>query len=147
MTNTPQPVITDAPAGYEEIQQFYAHHMHALDAGDAAAWAETLTEDVVFAQNIRPEPRRGREVVVGRMKLGAADLAERGVTRRHWLGMLDVRQRDDRTVDTRCYVLVVETAEGGRAGIRASTVCADVLVRDGGRWLLKSREINHDGVS
>ena len=46
-----------------EVQQFYARQMHLLDSGEADAWAETFTEDGVFAANAHPEPARGRETI------------------------------------------------------------------------------------
>ncbi|NUT48843.1 MAG: nuclear transport factor 2 family protein [Saccharothrix sp.] len=146
MTVVPDAAAEDVVADdYVGIQRFYARHMHALDAGDVDAWADTLTEDVVFSHN-GGEPRRGRDVVAARMGEISDDLAERGVTRRHWVGMLDTRRRDGRTVDVRCYALVFETPRGGLLTLRTSTVCDDVLLRTDTGWLLDARRMSHDGA-
>ena len=43
---------------YVEIQQLYAQYAHALDLGDAQAWADTFTSDGVFSD------AKGREELV-----------------------------------------------------------------------------------
>lgn len=130
---------------YQRVQQFYAEHMRLLDEGRADEWAAGFTEDGEFAQDKRPEPRRGREVIAAGLRATAAKLAERGVVRRHWIGMLSVHPQDDATVRTRFYALVIETPAGGQPVLHLSTDCADVLVPDGAGWLIRHRRVHHDG--
>src|SRR2546423_14033546 len=141
-------ILADSPAVgalYSELQQFYARQMQLLDDGEAELWAATFTEDGEFGQDIRPEPRVGRVLIGTRMRAAVERLRESGVTRRHWIGMLAVHPQADGTVHTRYYALVLETPRGGQAAVHLSTACDDVLVRDGDRWLVRSRWITHDG--
>jgi uncharacterized protein (TIGR02246 family) len=144
-TTAQAPAYLDA-ARYHEIQQFYARQMQLLDDGDGAAWAETFTEDGVFAQNVKPEPWRGREQIAQRMTAGLARVAERGLTRRHWFGMI-TGYAEDGVVHTRYYATVYETPRGGQATVYLSTLCEDVLVRQDGQWLVRHRLVSHDGVA
>lgn len=73
---------------YAQILQFYARHMQLLDAGSAEEWAEGFTEDGVFAQNVKPEPWKGRSHIATSMRRGVDRLAGRNVQRRHWFSMV-----------------------------------------------------------
>lgn len=52
---------------------------------------------------------------------------------------------DEEAVRTQYYAVVFETPHGGKASVYLSTTGEDVLVRRSGRWLIKHRDINHDG--
>jgi 3-phenylpropionate/cinnamic acid dioxygenase small subunit len=131
---------------YAEIVQFYSHHMQLLDDAEAEEWADGFTEDGVFAQNVKPEPTRGRSTIAASMRRGVDRLKNRNVVRRHWLSMVVADQVDPGTVRTRYYAVVFETPVGGKASVYLSTTGADTLVREDGRWRIKYREINHDGA-
>ncbi|TCK22195.1 nuclear transport factor 2 family protein [Pseudonocardia endophytica] len=128
------------------VQAFYAAQMQLLDAGRVEAWAGTFTEDGVFAAGGIPEPARGRSTI----EAGARGVAEQfdraGITRRHWLGMVDAQPQDDGTVRARSYALVYEIPEGGDPILRRSTTCDDVLVQDSGSWLVRHRTVVRDGL-
>ncbi|MEV4510287.1 nuclear transport factor 2 family protein [Dactylosporangium sp. NPDC049525] len=130
---------------YQRVQQFYAVQMRLLDEGRAEEWAATFTEDGEFGQDRRPEPRRGRAEIGGRLRTAADALAARGVLRRHWLGMLAVDPQPDGTVLTRYYALVIETPQGGPSALHLSTAVDDVLVPDGDAFLVRRRYVVHDG--
>lgn len=157
MTQTPTAAPAAAPpvSGevYAQIQQFYAEHMQLLDAGEAEAWADGFTEDAVFAQNVKPEPWHGRETIARSIRRGVDRLAERGVVRRHWFGMVTASpapvgegQDGGERVRTRYYAVVFETPQGGKASLYLSTTGEDVLVRRDGRWLIEHRLVEHDGT-
>jgi hypothetical protein len=131
---------------YSSIVRFYAAHGQLLDAGRAEEWAEQFTEDGTFAQNVRPEPKRGRPAIADAVRRGTDALHERGLTRRHWFGMIDAETLADGGVRTRYYAVVFETPAGGEPRLYLSTTAEDVLVRGEGRWLVRSRLINHDGA-
>jgi ribosome-associated toxin RatA of RatAB toxin-antitoxin module/3-phenylpropionate/cinnamic acid dioxygenase small subunit len=131
---------------YHQVQQFYADQMGLLDAGDAENWAKTFTEDGVFAQNVKPEPWRGRTEIGTRMRAGVDRVTARGLTRRHWFGMLSVTPQDDGSVRTRYYATVFETPKGGQAKVYLSTTGTDLLVRSAGGWLVAHRLVTHDGT-
>jgi 3-phenylpropionate/cinnamic acid dioxygenase small subunit len=128
------------------VQAFYASQMQLLDSGEVEAWAATFTEDGVFAAGGLPEPARGRSTIETGAR-GVADQFDRaGITRRHWLGMVDARPQDDGTVRARSYALVYEIGGDGDPILRRSTTCDDVLVPDAGSWLVRHRRVVRDGL-
>lgn len=151
MTVTGTPPSDSGFAGlYQQIQQFYAAQMQLLDGGRAEEWAETFTPDGVFDANAFPEPVTGRAAVAAAARKAVDDYEARGIQRRHWLGMISVeggggRAEDGEAVVT-SYAQVLETPRGGRPELRASTSCRDVLVSEGGRWLVRHRRIERDDL-
>jgi hypothetical protein len=111
---------------FVSIQRFLHHQMQLLDDGRAEDWAATFTPDGTFAQDTRPEGRTGRTLLAQRMRQHADELA------------------DDDAVRARYYALVIDTPREGQASLHLSTVCEDVLVRDGDGWLVAYRFIHHD---
>jgi 3-phenylpropionate/cinnamic acid dioxygenase small subunit len=149
MTQTRPVPVTATPVDaqtYAEIVQFYSHHMQLLDNAEAEEWADGFTEDGVFAQNVKPEPTRGRDTIAASMRRGVDRLKSREVVRRHWLSMVVAERLDPDSVRTRYYAVVFETPVGGKASVYLSTTGEDTLVREDGRWRIKYREINHDGA-
>jgi hypothetical protein len=136
--------LTDTTELYARVQQFYADQMHLLDAGDTDRWADTFTEDGVFGGNGLPAPVRGRGPIATSAGHAARELADAGIARRHWLGMLSVRPAADGTVRARSYALVLEIPKGGEARVHRSTACDDVLVPDGESWLVRDRYVTAD---
>lgn len=131
---------------YYQVQQFYSVQMRLLDSGDAEAWAGTFTEDGVFHQNVDPEPLRGRPAIIAAAARRIEAIRSDGLTRRHWLGMLEVRPQPDGTVRTHYYAIAMATPAGGKLEVYVSTVNEDHLVAgaDGG-WLVEHRTVVHDG--
>ncbi|MFF4251881.1 nuclear transport factor 2 family protein [Streptomyces sp. NPDC001663] len=143
VTELPQ----SATAGlYQEIQQFYARQMHLLDDGRVEEWAQTFTEDGVFAANAQPVPAVGRAAITEAAAKATAAYAEAGVQRRHWLGMVSVESATASAVTARCYALVIETPRGGRPEIKASTLCEDRIVRVDDTWQIQDRRITRDDL-
>lgn len=131
---------------HSEIQHFYARQMQLLDAGRTDEWADTFTQDGVFAANGRTAAT-GRPAIRKSAAQTAAQLAEKGVQVRHWLGMADVRPKPDGTLHVSCYALILNTAQGGSPAVHLSTTCEDVLVRaeDGG-WQVSVRQVQRDDL-
>jgi 3-phenylpropionate/cinnamic acid dioxygenase small subunit len=132
---------------YCEIQDFYARQMQLLDQGQTQEWAATFTEDGVFSANAQPAPVRTRAAIAVGAAKASADLAAKGVQRRHWLGMVSVRQQRDGVVSAQCYALVIMTPRGGQPTIGASTACNDILVRQGGDWKVRERTVTRDDLT
>ncbi|MEU8779228.1 nuclear transport factor 2 family protein [Streptomyces sp. NPDC048606] len=128
------------------VQQFYAEHMQLLDAGSVDAWAATFTEDAVFDVPTLPEPLRGREALRESLRRTAKELAEAGIRRRHWHGMVAVFPQEDATLRVRCYALVFSTTLGGQPELHRVCVCEDVLVREDGRLLVRTRKVTRDDL-
>jgi SnoaL-like domain len=146
----PQPLTVDhdiiPDSLYLGIQHFYSRQMHALDAGEADAWAATFTEDGEFAANAHAEPTRGRAALAAAARANCAELARQNVVRRHWLGMLTVRPLADEKVHARCYALVIATPKAGKPELAFSTLCEDTLVREGETWLVQQRTVTRDDL-
>ena len=144
---TASAVLTPVPAGlYQDIQQFYAQQMQALDEGETGQWAATFTADGEFAAGGMPEPVRGRAAIEAGARDVAAAFEASGTRRRHWLGMLAVTQGPGDSVRARAYALVLEIPPGGEVIARRSTVCDDELVPADGGWLVRRRQVTRDGL-
>ncbi|MEU5344194.1 MULTISPECIES: nuclear transport factor 2 family protein [unclassified Streptomyces] len=131
---------------YQEVQHFYARQMRWLDSGATREWAGSFTEDGVFRANAHPEPQIGRAAIETAAQKTSAQLAEQGVRRRHWLGMLEVEERDDGSVLAQTYALIVNTPRGGVPEVLLSCTCDDVLVREEGRLLVRRRQVYRDDL-
>jgi SnoaL-like domain len=132
---------------YAEIQQFYAHHMQLLDAGEAQRWAELFTADASFSVPTAPEPVRGRARLVAAVRETSAHLSEQGEQHRHWLGMIDVQPQPDGSIKTRSYALVFASPRGGPSRVHRVCVCEDVLVRESGELRLSERRVTRDDLA
>ncbi|WP_261719655.1 nuclear transport factor 2 family protein [Streptomyces sp. FZ201] len=131
---------------FQQIQQFYARQMRLLDNGAVEEWAATFTEDGVFDQNVA-EPLTGRTTIAVAAQKRVDQLVAEGVTRRHWLGMLEVEPEDEHgVVHTRYYAFSLATERGGSPRITASTYAEDTLVRHEDGWLVRYRHVTHDGT-
>lgn len=129
---------------HAEVQQFYARHMHLLDAGDGEGWARTFTEDGSFTPPSLPEPVVGREALAAGVGKAAAALAEAGEVHRHLLVMVAVEERADGTLAVRSYAQIVATPRGGSPRLHLMCVCDDVLVRVGGELKVRERRVTRD---
>lgn len=131
---------------YAQVQQFYAYQMGLMDDRQAERWADTFTEDAVFQEASRMDPLHGRAAIKASARASADRLAAGGVRMRHWLGMVQVHQQPDGTLHTRCYALAMRTPKGGELDIFVHVVCRDHLVPVDGGWLVRHRDLTHDGA-
>ncbi|HEY9476111.1 MAG TPA: nuclear transport factor 2 family protein [Mycobacteriales bacterium] len=129
---------------YVEVLQFYARQMQLLDGGAFEAYAETFTEDGEF----RHTP--GRPAAVTRPGI-VRDLHEFNrrfdndpVVRRHWFNMIDLNPTDDGMIESTFYTLVVTVRPGARPDIAPSCTVHDLLSRQNGTLLVRSRRVEHD---
>ncbi|MEV4738879.1 nuclear transport factor 2 family protein [Streptomyces sp. NPDC049555] len=130
---------------YQQVQHFYAQQMQLLDDGHAEEWARTFTDDGVF--EVGGEAVRGAADIAVAARRTTDKFAADGIQRRHWTGMLTVSgTAGGDEVTARCYAVVLETPAGGDPVVRRSTVCADTLVRTGGRWQVRHRRVTRDGL-
>jgi 3-phenylpropionate/cinnamic acid dioxygenase small subunit len=131
---------------YAEVQHFYARQMRLLDEGAVHEWAQTFTDDGVFAANAHPRPCEGRAAIEAAARQSAQELARDRVQRRHWLGMLQVDDRPDGSILARSYALIVSTPQGGQAAVHLSCACDDVLVREYGTLRVQRRQVYRDDL-
>jgi 3-phenylpropionate/cinnamic acid dioxygenase small subunit len=136
--------LIDANAVYTEVQQFYAQHMHLLDAGDATGWAATFTEDATV-QLPGQAPVHTRANLETAVRANLARMAERHETHRHWHGMVAVEPVSEDEIRVHCYALVFATRDGGDPWLHRACTCDDKLVRAGGRWFVRQRRVTRDG--
>lgn len=132
---------------YAEVQRFYARQMQQLDLGKAASWARTFTEDALFDVPTLPEPVRGRAGLTAAVERAHAQLAEAGERHRHFMGMVDVLERPDGTLDVRSYTTVYASTVGGASRVHRVCVCEDVLVREEGELRVARRKVTRDDLA
>jgi 3-phenylpropionate/cinnamic acid dioxygenase small subunit len=131
---------------YAEVQRFYARQMQQLDLGKAESWARTFTEDALFDVPTLPEPVRGRAGLLAAVERAHAQLAEAGERHRHFMGMVDVLERPDGTLDVRSYTTVYASKVGGASRVHRVCVCEDVLVREEGELRVARRKVTRDDL-
>jgi len=131
---------------YAEVQRFYARQMQQLDLGKAESWAGTFTEDAVFDVPTLPEPVRGRAGLIASVERAHARLAEAGEQHRHFMGMVDVLERADGTLDVRSYTTVYASVVGGVSRVHRVCVCEDVLVRGEDGLRVAHRKVTRDDL-
>jgi actinorhodin biosynthesis protein ActVIA len=131
---------------YVEVQQFYAAQMQVLDGGDFERYAATFTEDGEFRHTPGRPAARTRAGIVADLHEFHQRFADDPVQRRHWFNMLAIDPRDDGTIATTYYALVVTTRPDRSVTIRPSCVVHDILVRENGALLNRSRRVDHDQV-
>lgn len=131
---------------YAEVQRFYARQMQQLDLGKAESWARTFTVDALFDVPTLPEPVRGRAGLLAAVERAHAQLAEAGERHRHFMGMVDVLERPDGTLDVRSYTTVYASKVGGSSRVHRVCVCEDVLVREDGELRVARRKVTRDDL-
>lgn len=132
---------------YTEIQQFYARQVHLLDDVQSEEFAATFTPDGIFRHRPDAGESRGRDAIAGTVSSFNERFADDPTQRRHWFNMLAVDPRDDGSISTTFYALVVSTKPGGQPVIAPSCVAHDVLVRDeDGELRTQSRIVDHDEI-
>jgi actinorhodin biosynthesis protein ActVIA len=131
---------------YAEVLQFYARQMQALDDGDFPAYAGTFTEDGVFAHSPGMPPARTRAGIAAELtEFHRRRFAASPVQRRHWFNHVVLDARDDGSLESTAYVLVLTVRPGEKQPeIGPSCVVHDVLVRDDDGLRMRSRRVDHD---
>jgi hypothetical protein len=130
---------------YLDIQRFYARQMRLLDAAEVDEWAQTFTEDGVFAA-AGLEPVAGRSTIATAAGEARARLAAAGHQHRHWIGMLTVERGDGETLIATSYAMVIDVPLGGDPKLHRSTVCTDELVSGPAGWLVRHRRVTRDDM-
>jgi len=120
---------------YMEIEQLYATYNHAIDSGDADAWAATFTDDGVFNARFT-----GTEQLKGFIKLWLEKLD--GANRRHWNSNLKV----DATAEgaNGAVYLILYNVGVKPVAIATTGMYADTLVKTRMGWRFKTRVVKAD---
>jgi len=131
---------------YAEVQLFYARQMQQLDAGKLEAYAATFTEDAEFSHTPGREPARTRDGILADLQDFHKRFEDDPMQRRHWFNMIDLEPQPDGSIVSTFYALIVKTRPGAAPEIAPSCVVHDVLVRQDGDLLNKSRTVEYDSV-
>lgn len=129
---------------YVDVQQHYARQMQLLDGEDFDGYADTFTLDGEFAHTPGQPAARTRAGIVEELRRFHLRFADDPVQRRHWFTMINIEPRGDGSVRATCYALVGTIRPGAAPVLAPSCVVHDVLVRDNGRLLNRSRRVEHD---
>jgi hypothetical protein len=119
------------------IQQLYARYNHAIDSGNAEAWADTFTGDGAFSSSASGD-LAGREALVAFAKAFSSRLKAR-----HWTNNLVVEPAANGASGT-CYLIFLRLAEGQPATIAATGLYRDELVNKGQGWRFARRSVVSD---
>lgn len=120
------------------ILDLYADYAWWLDTGDADAFLDLLTQDVVMSD---PGGHYTGHVQVRAFldELHGHNHSFPG--RQHWIGTPWLRQVSDDTVEADVFVCVPATFAAGAINLDIVGCYRDVLVRDAGRWKFRQRLI------
>jgi ketosteroid isomerase-like protein len=118
-----------------DILDLVARYNHAIDSGDAAAWAATFTPDGVF------ETARGATTGTAALTEFAATFHSRMANARHW-NTNHVVEGDGDQATHRCYLQLLRTGE--QAGIISTGRYEDRLRRVDGAWRFAQRTVVGD---
>lgn len=120
-----------------DIQELLARYNHAIDSGDAAAWAATFAADGAFTSG--GQTRTGTQ----ELRAFAADFAARMPGSRHWMNNA-VAGGDGGQATMRCYLQLLKTGGGEPATLVGTARYEDTLRRVDGAWRSVSRTVVRD---
>jgi actinorhodin biosynthesis protein ActVIA len=129
---------------YAEVQHFYARQMQHLDARKLEAYAATFTEDAEFSHTPGREPARTRAGIIADLYEFHQKFEDDPMQRRHLFTMIDIEPRDDGSIRSTCYALIIKTRPGAESEMAPSCVVHDILVREGDELLNRSRRVEYD---
>jgi hypothetical protein len=119
---------------YIEIEQLYATYNHAIDSGDAEAWAATFTADGTFQRFT------GKDQLVGFIQQWKEKM--NGANRRHWNTNLRILPSSDgATASVFLMLLDVGTKP---VSIVSTGMYNDTLVKTAAGWRFKTRTVKGD---
>jgi 3-phenylpropionate/cinnamic acid dioxygenase small subunit len=122
---------------YIDIEQLYATYNHAIDAGDAEAWAATFTPDGTFNKFT------GHDQLVGFIAQWKEKM--NGGNRRHWNTNLRILPSKD-GASASVFLMLLDVGSKP-ATIVATGTYSDTLVKTASGWRFKSRQTKMDSAA
>lgn len=119
---------------YIDIEQLYSSYNHAIDSGDAEAWAGTFTPDGTFNKFA------GHDQLVGFIQMWKEKM--NGGNRRHWntnLRILPSKEGASASV----FLMLVDVST---KSIVATGMYTDTLVKSASGWRFKTRQTKMDAA-
>ena len=120
---------------YIDIEQLYATYNHAIDSGDAEAWAATFTPDGTFNTRFT-----GKEGLMGFIKMWREKM--NGANRRHWNSNLRITPSAEGANGT--VMLMLLDVSTKPPSIASTGMYTDVLVKTANGWRFKTRQVKGD---
>lgn len=130
---SPLPATSPLP----EIVELLARQSHAIDSGDGTGWADTFTEDGVFASPSYPEPVRGRPALT-EFATTFAPANPRG----HHLVLGTFVESGDADAVTAVSTLMITRSDDDHVTIVRTCTLRDRFVATGAGWRLHHREVS-----
>lgn len=124
------------------LDRLYAEQAHAIDGGEAEAWAETFTANGCFASPSHGAPVSGRAALTAFARDSHAGNGRRQI--RHWLNNLVMRREGDDAARVTAYALIVAIDPGSAPVMLRSVVFDDRLTRSAGGWRIEHRAVSVD---
>lgn len=119
---------------YIDIEQLYSSYNHAIDSGDAQAWAGTFTPDGTFNKFT------GHDQLVGFIQTWKEKM--NGGNRRHWNTNLRILPSKD-GASASVFLMLVDVST---KSIVATGMYSDTLVKTAGGWRFKTRQTKMDAA-
>ena len=119
---------------YIDIEQLYATYNHAIDAGDAEAWAATFAPDGAFNKFT------GHDQLVGFIQQWKEKM--NGGNRRHWNTNLRIVPSNE-GASASVFLMLVDVSTKP-PGIVATGMYTDTLVKTASGWRFKTRQTKMD---
>jgi actinorhodin biosynthesis protein ActVIA len=126
---------------YVEVQKFYARQLPLLEEHRVEEYVQTFTENGSFEHASGLFKLQGRTEMIEGITPSLEHYGDSVF--RHWVGALQVRETGD-DLHVRFTSIVSVTAQNGQVTFEPSCTVADVLVRQHGQLLVKSRVLQHD---
>jgi hypothetical protein len=123
-----------SPKDYMEIEQLYAQYNHAIDSGDAEAWAGTFTPDGTFNRFV------GHDALVG--FIGTWREKMNGANRRHWNTNLRIVPTPE-GANGSVYLMLMDVSTKP-VSIITTGMYTDSLVKTKAGWRFKQRTTKSD---
>lgn len=121
---------------YIDIEQLYAQYNHAIDSGDAEAWAATFTPDGAFNKFV------GHDALVGFIQQWKEKM--NGANRRHWNTNLRITPSND-GANGAVFLMLVDVSTKPPSIIMTGSY-TDTLVKTASGWRFKTRQTKNDAA-